>query len=65
MGEVLMFTPRSHSQTKPTKSAPMKPLKADNLDYPKPEDERAAMDLIKALALHGIEAEIVPEDDGA
>jgi hypothetical protein len=59
MGEVLMFTPRSHSQTAPTK-----PLKSDNLAYPSDKDMAEAKLVVDALslesALHG-----GPEDDGA
>jgi hypothetical protein len=60
MGEVLMFTPRSHSQTAPTK-----PLKSDNLAYPSDKDVSDAKAITDALALHhGLYVEILPQDDG-
>jgi hypothetical protein len=63
MGDVILFTPRSHSQPK---SAPMKPLKSDNLAYPTDKDLAEAKAITDALSLHhGLDVEIVPEDDGA
>lgn len=57
MGDVILWRPRPHGQRKP--------LRSDDLAYPKPADEDAAQALIDAFALRGLEVEIIPEDDGA
>jgi hypothetical protein len=43
MGKLLMFTPRSHSQSKPTVP--------HESGYPKPEDEKAAQALVEARGI--------------
>jgi hypothetical protein len=43
-----------------------KRIRSHDLGYPKPEDEHAARALIKSLGMaHGLDIEIIPEDDGA
>ena len=57
MGDVLSF---KRPEPKP------KRIKSLGLGYPKPEDEAAAKAIVDAMALHhGLDIEILPEDDAS
>lgn len=51
MGDVIPF---SRLKTDP------KQFKSDNLTYPTPRDLQAAQDIIDAMALRGLDIEIIP-----
>jgi hypothetical protein len=51
MGDVIQF---------PRPKAEPKPLKSDNLTYPTQRDLQAAQDIIDAMALRGLDIEIIP-----
>jgi hypothetical protein len=51
MGDVIPFR-RPKDQTKP--------LDFDNLGYPTPKDIQAAQDIIDAMAMRGLDIEIIP-----
>lgn len=53
MGDVLKFRPR------PKPEGPQKTIDYDNFGYPRPADEAAAMALVDAISLRGVDAEFV------